>query len=296
LFKKIEKPDNNNTCCIIVTYFPENNLIDKVINQMSKVIVVDNGSSPQYIIFLKQLADSNKIILIKNEKNMGIALALNQGIKLALSLGYLWILTLDQDTEAHKNMLQEYSRAFLLSNCNIFIFGCNYYNVNKGKFLYKPGDEKNNLLKKVKSVITSGTLIHKLVFDTIGYYRDDFFIDSVDHEYCLRARKYGFDIGLLKKPLMVQYIGETKKDSLLNNFFSGYWHKPIRNYYIARNTTKIIKMYVFSDFFRCLRHFLRLTYKGLTIVLVEDEKKAKFLFYLKGIVHGIMDKMGNYES
>jgi rhamnosyltransferase len=291
----VDNPLKENSFCVIVTYFPDSALkkrIEKVSEWFAKVIVVDNCSDSNSVAMLESLAALGRINLIKNSSNLGIAFALNQGISKGFEAGYQWVLTLDQDTQIESNIMEVYNQLFLRCGTDVLILGCNYFNVHKNKYLYNV-DKKENGCKQVKSIITSGMLVHRVVFDCIGYFREDFFIDSVDHEFCLRARKKGFKIALTLFPLMRQTIGEFKGDSrpVGNFFFNTYRHSPERNYYIVRNTIVIIKEYFMFDIISSTDHLLRLLVKLLSIMLYEDRKVSKLRFFFQGFWHGITNKM-----
>ena len=86
---------------VIVSYNPDEKIIrcyNSIKEQADKIIIVDNFSqdekSKQY---LKQLSMETEIIY--NDKNYGIAKALNQTAKYAVVNNYKWLLAIDQDSE-----------------------------------------------------------------------------------------------------------------------------------------------------------------------------------------------------
>ena len=99
-------------CAGIVLYNPDierlSENIDSIISQVDKVILVDNGSSN--INEVKQNFCSDKISFIFNEKNKGIATALNQLAIEAGNSGYTWILTLDQDSVCQSGLIEKYKK------------------------------------------------------------------------------------------------------------------------------------------------------------------------------------------
>ena len=95
-------------------------------------------------------------------------------------------------------------------------------------------------------LITSGTLINLNNFERIGKFREDFFIDHVDHDYSLRAQRMGFTIARTTGQLMVHRLGAlrfrrpwqalgTKK--MLN------YYSPLRRYYQLRNFLALARGY-----------------------------------------------------
>ncbi len=174
---------------IIVSYNPDNNLLDSVnllINQVEKIIIVDNGSDDKKkkdINLIKDI-DKQKINVIFNEENLGIATALNIGVKQALKDGYDWVLTMDQDSKASSNMIEKmleiYNNIDKNERDNILSIFPNFVdervqsieeNSNMGSYEYVDAD------------ITSGNLLKAEVFDKVGFFDDSLFIDLVDTDF-----------------------------------------------------------------------------------------------------------------
>ena len=111
-------------CAGIVSYNPcKERLMDNIksiISQVAYVIIVDNGSA-NYTQFSAQLSVlGDKIIIIRNTDNKGIACALNQIMEQGEILGATWVLTLDQDSICPTNLIQEYEKhSQFLSSLNV---------------------------------------------------------------------------------------------------------------------------------------------------------------------------------
>src|SRR4051812_45118980 len=79
---------------LVVTYNPGRDVvqrIDAIAPQVARLIVVDNGSSgPATDDIRKRVAESDGTF-IANERNLGIATALNQGARAAASGGARWL-------------------------------------------------------------------------------------------------------------------------------------------------------------------------------------------------------------
>ena len=63
--------------------------------------------------------------------------------------------------------------------------------------------------------------------------REDFFIDALDIEWCLRAKSLGYEVAMTNKAMMKHSIGEEA-----NNKIEG--HSPFREFYICRNSIAMI--------------------------------------------------------
>ena len=100
-----------------------------------EIIVTDNASSDESADFLALLENENKIVFIKNEKNLGYAAACNQGMKIAKGK---YILLLGSDTIMQSNTLNA-SVEFLENNTQAAAVGC--------KLLNPDGTVQNNCKK-----------------------------------------------------------------------------------------------------------------------------------------------------
>jgi glycosyltransferase involved in cell wall biosynthesis len=76
-------------CAVVITYFPDAGFperLEKIAAQVSRVIVVDNGTTGQSGMNLeKALGATERVSCIRNGENLGVAAALNQGIRRALA-------------------------------------------------------------------------------------------------------------------------------------------------------------------------------------------------------------------
>jgi glycosyltransferase involved in cell wall biosynthesis len=61
-----------------------------LINQVDSIIIVDNGSGPETKKILCALGKASKIMIIHNNRNMGVAHALNHGISHAKASDSDW--------------------------------------------------------------------------------------------------------------------------------------------------------------------------------------------------------------
>lgn len=285
-------PSVDNTCFVIITYFPDEEIItrlQRVQQQLKSIIIVDNASGNECLSFLRSFSVSPSVELIENECNEGIAEALNQGIRLATELGFSWVLTLDQDTRIHDNMFTVLSGIYKSSGCTSPLIGSNYWDVFRER-AYLPDEFCNNReYVKQRTVITAGTLLRLDLFKSIGDYRSDYFIDSVDHEYCLRARSHGFKVLSSCEPLMSQSIGRPNSSGKKIITFD---HPRLRRYYIARNSLVTAKNYMWKEPVWALRQVIGLSQSCLFVVLRESDKKSKLYAYMRGIIDAIRNKLG----
>jgi rhamnosyltransferase len=268
----------------------------RIAPQVGHIVIVDNHSGEEDIHMLRALCKAEKAELIENKENLGIATALNQGIKRVTELGYEWVVTLDQDTIPEFNLIQSLSKIYSShpDRERIRMVGSNYRSPVTGQVAVNCSMVTSNFVE-TSIVITSCCLIPLKAFGEVGAFRDDFFIDQVDHEYCLRLRSHGYKVIMSCKPLMVHSVG----DQTVHRFISKQIctnHSPLRRYYITRNRLVLYKTYICKDGNWVLRSFFTSMRELIMIILFEDHKFEKLRAVALGILHAFSGKMGKLQG
>lgn len=289
-------PTARTTCAVIVTFHPDSGLFDRVarvVRQVGQTVIVDNGSSRSCVQRIQEIADKAPVHVILNPTNEGIASALNAGARWAASRGYQWLLTLDQDTTVAEDMIDsqaEVFRSYQLPE-QLAIIGSNYRHKANGRVWLKPAlASPNSVGHEMISVLTSGSLVSIEAFETIGGFREDFFIDCVDHEFCLRARAHGFHVLITAKPVMEHGIGRLTEHQLLWKRVGTPNHPPARHYFLARNSLILAREYRRTEP-RWILKYLWSWLKLITVVFIFEEKRLlKIKNMLRGCLDGILGR------
>lgn len=274
-------PTKQNTFVVIVTYNPDNRLCDSmnvIENIFNNIVIVDNNSS----FDVKLLINNNGYHFIKNNENLGIALALNIGAEYAINNGAKWLLMLDQDTIPRADILSVFNSIY-----------SNYPHKEKiGQIgvSFNPNKSTKRIYYNVTSLITSGTLLSLDVYKIIGTFRNDFFIDSVDFEYSLRIKKKGF-VNLLSPEVAIDHcLGDKKEKKWFFFVMKSTNHPPQRRYYMARNHAIISFKYFLSFPFWVMKKNFSFIKSFFEIILVDDQKISKIKKSFSGLKDGIFSK------
>ena len=274
---------------VIVTYFPDQDFpgrLDLILSQFCKVVIVDNASAGESLAMLKSLCGArNRLSMIWNDHNAGVAQALNQGCHYAMEHRYLWAATFDQDTIVAADYMESMINAGLqLKDAGVGVIGCNYYEPNLGRM----ADRNLKCLdwEERAVVITSGSLLSLSAYEQAGDFRNDFFIDAVDEEYCLRCSSQGFKNFFVFKQLMVHTIGKIKHHYLFGCRafkFVLHHHPSWRMYYFVRNNVILVGNYLFRKPswvvpVACVRWM-----QVLLILLFEENRLEKFRYVVWGV-------------
>ena len=206
-------------------------------------------------------------------------------------------MSFDQDTricaEFFSGLLEVYR------NCggDDVLIGSNYKESNRKKpFIRRKAGDAGAIYNERKTLITSGALVPLRIFDKIGPFRDDYFIDSVDHEFSLRARAHGYRLLISCRPLMEHRIGNFVEHRRNLRLLLSFHHSARRKYYIARNTVFTASRYFLREPAWGVRQGWRLLSDLASIILLEDDKARKIRAFLTGIGHGMRGKLGPIEE
>jgi GT2 family glycosyltransferase len=201
---------------VIVTYNSQEfivNCLDSVRRAAKgidhEIIVIDNNSEDETKALVKRF--SNSIMLLENSENHGFAKAVNMGLQ--RSAGD-FILLLNPDTVIRSESFYPVID-FLRRNPNIGICGCRLLNID-GSLQYSVGSfptlfltlckmvlprymRKYNLwgydqARKCDWVTGACMLIQGSLVKKLGYLDEKYFIYYEDVDYCLQAKKKGWEV------------------------------------------------------------------------------------------------------
>lgn len=292
---------------LVVTFFPDSGLparLDRLLQQFERVVLVDNGSDEASLQPIASYERHAGVTLRRNASNLGIATALNQGLRILSAEGFRWAVTFDQDSIIRPGFVssmlktlesqQDADRIALVGATRTDADGNSVHRWLRPRsappfFERVPCDEASD---GVSLVITSGALTSIPVFNRLGGFRDDLFIDLVDFEYCLRAREQGYKILVSCAAQLVHKVGDETRSRRMGLKISSTHHSPLRRYYLFRNSVHLIKRYSRIHPHWLIYHILSLCEVFAGILLIEREKGRKLHACVTGIVDGLSGKTG----
>ncbi|MGL4450817.1 MAG: glycosyltransferase family 2 protein [Sarcina sp.] len=268
---------------------------DAINEQVDSVIIVDNGSQRDTINELRKIENNQKTEIIYLSENKGIATALNYGVKLAKDLGYSWVLTMDNDSIACIDMVNEMIKTYnsFCEKEKLEIVSLAPRYIQEGRY---SEIEKEEGISYESLVITSGNLVQISIFNEIGCFKDDYFIDYVDNEFCLRILEAGKKIVQVKSAILEHNLGAVKSKKIFFSSISSTNHSPIRRYYLTRNAMDVYGKYKHLNV-RHINNTKRVLFKfALQILLVEDNKLNKIRHMCWGYKDYKNKKFGEFEK
>ena len=285
-------------CAVLVSFHPDDDLparVDRILGQVGALVIVDNGSGEAALRMLSALSAGPKLSLELNRENLGIAGALNIGMRRARARGYEWVLALDQDSVLDPGMVEELiaAHASFPEPARLAVLGAGFRDIHMPAPERGSASEAEPLWLEAESVISSGSLLNLAILDRIGGFRDELFIDLVDTEFCFRARAQGYRVARTRKPLMSHAIGASTHHSILGLRKWTSNHSAERRYYMARNDTVVLKEYgAFPWGSWALKSFGRRVRTCKRIVLYEDAKLSKVAAVASGWWDGVRGHLG----
>ncbi|WP_421856296.1 glycosyltransferase [Marinomonas sp.] len=283
----MHKPDG-----VVVLYNPDESVwsnITSYIDYVGLLYVVDN-SEQKNLILVEKIKNHPSAVYIDNKSNLGIGSALNKGAKEAINHSASWLLTMDQDSRFDKTSLQTLV-AFAYSLPEDHKVGV-LSPVHKTVNVDVPIIKDDILTVEVDSVMTSGNLIYLKAFQSVGGFLEKYFIDCVDHEYCLRVKRKGFKVLLYQ----VCYLEHNLGDIACSDFFGRkvYYtnHSAVRRYYSTRNRLDLFFRYGVNFPVFTSQELFKILTEGVKVLLFEQDKFKKTLFMFKGFFDFICQKFG----
>ncbi len=170
--------------------------------------IIDNVSSDNTLELLRRFKDE-RIILLANEQNVGVAAGNNQGIRQAIQDGCEEILIVNNDVEFEDTLLEKLSRQLVELNCSLVAPKMMYYPETNliwwagTKFKEKEGCMTNHIgiqqedkrqydtTEQMDYAPTCCVLLKKEVIDDIGFMDEKYFAYYDDTDFFYRIYKQG---------------------------------------------------------------------------------------------------------
>jgi rhamnosyltransferase len=284
-------------CAVIVTYHPNSAMIENLsvtFTQVNGMIVVDNGSNPEALRALRAAKKDLGFHLIENQENLGVAGALNQGVRWAIANGYPWVILFDQDSRITERFIVQMFASWEShpERDRVGSLHPRYVDPDSDTepYVWRAHDGGPVIS------LTSGALMHAWIFEKVGFFAAEFFIDWVDIEYSFRIRAAGFLLADSRNAVLHHAAGQPVTKRLFGIPYRPLNHNPMRQYYISRNRLVVWRKYfrVFPIWIiRSIYVSLKETVKCL---IGEKDRFLKLRNMFIGSWDGLRGRMGKYDE
>src|SRR5690554_2435158 len=221
---------NDNIALVLVTFNRSKLLVEMLesaVNQTvlpSIIYVVDNNSSDDTELLVKDFSERHKnhiqICYNNTGANLGGAGGFEYGSRLAYEAGHEWIWLADDDVELEHNCLENLIKykdcAVILQPMRVNMDGScaevsgTDYQINSLTRLNPKGHTVQDIrtqdweVVELKTIPFEGPMIHRSVFEKVGFPDPRFFIFYDDLDFALRARLAGYKILCVRQAVMIR--------------------------------------------------------------------------------------------
>lgn len=238
---------------VTVTFNPDPSRLARQLaalrGEVDDMLVVDNGSATS---LGSQLPPQALPGLVELGENRGVAAGFNVGIEEARRRGARFVLLLDHDSVPAPGMVaalvEGHGRATAIAGREVAAVGprvCDARDRRELPFV-RFGWTHNRHVRCASDadgpiacdfLISSGCLLALDCFERVGPLDEGLFIDSVDLEWCCRARSRGFALYGICSARLEHALGDERRTVLPG--VSLVVHSPERLYYMTRNRLRL---------------------------------------------------------
>lgn len=232
---------NLNLAGTVILYHPKEEDLDNLKSYLFKIdrlYVYDNSAKKTVSKFI---LENEKINYFWDGENYGLSIRLNQACQQAILDGFDYLLTMDQDSSFLEKNLDCYIDAIVnfKEKEKTAVYGLEY-DINDSTH------ETPDFIE-VDHLITSASILNLKLFNEIGKFDENLFIDGVDIDYCYAALSRGYKNIKFGKIEFNHSLGiRTERSSIFNLYIfkkNVSLHSSIRVYYMYRNMLYIKNKY-----------------------------------------------------
>ncbi len=278
-------PLSDAVAAVVLAYEPEDDIVRNVRElrrQVARVFVVNNSPDMRSRGVLSSFLDDDGVRILEQPGNVGVAAGFNAGMRAALAEGFAYLWIFDQDSTVTEGMLDTLLDAHHALGATAGVIAPALRSHATGRIYRR---ESGTTPIDLDVVISSGSLFSRQLVEQIGMHDEPLFIDYVDHDICLRARRYGFRNQKVFGAVLDHRFGDSQATTLFGRrvYLSNY--SPLRQYYMARNRMIVIKRFGMGRWFW---EDLAFTTKAWTKVLLrETSRRAKIIAFFRGVRDGL---------
>lgn len=292
---------------IIPIYKPDPVRLQRVLAgtapQVGEIVMVDNGCN-----FFNNLGQPADVEIIRLPHNVGVAGALNAGMRCMPAEKADAFLFLDQDSVPAPDMVRRLSEAWHEQSAagkKVAACGPSYrepgsavrhgFVQSRGFGFRQTLPPEDRPVAECDFLITSGQLVPREAIDEVGLMDAPLFIDHIDTEWCFRARSKGYGCFGVCDAVMEHELGTRRKRTWWGRWRQVPVHAPFRYYFIARNSMALRRRSYMPAIWR--RHDLvRLIGLFMHNGFANPEGVAVREAFKRGLADGICQRWMDFRS
>jgi rhamnosyltransferase len=237
---------------VVVTFHPEQNVLSElvraVIPQTDGLVIVDNTEGTADGV-AAAIPNDSSVAVIRNESNVGLGRAQNQGSQWAMERGFTHVFMLDQDSVPAADCvanLRQAEKRLRAEGKSVAAVGPRVLDRRSGRAYsfkqFKLGHTRRRVcvneaeLIPCDFLIASGSLIRAEALRQVGPMDEGLFIDRIDIDWCLRAAAKDHSTYGVCSAKMLHEPGQQARRVWLGRWVEFALHSPLRTYYMVRNS------------------------------------------------------------
>lgn len=275
---------------VVLAYHPEAAIVENIRalrRQVDEVFVVENSPDAASRSVLAPALADGAVTTLPQEGNVGVASGFNAGMRAALEAGADFVWIFDQDSTVTDGMLTRLLDAHRAAGARAGIVAPALRSHATGVIYRRESGEG---AREVDVLISSGSLFSRELIQSIGLHEEPLFIDYVDHEISLRARRRGYRNLKVFDAILDHRFGDSDPVRLLGRRVYLANYSPMRHFYAARNRIIVIRRYGLGRWFW---EDVWFTGKAWTkLLLLERDRWAKLRAAARGVRAGLRYDLG----
>lgn len=204
--RNTHSPDINYAIGLIL-YHPEKSLLQRVdlmINLGFSLYIFDN--SPYDETDKTILKQTGKISYMTAGKNVGLGHPLSILCATAYADGHQRLLFLDQDTGISEKTLKYINKYPMTLTAE--------QQEKYAALVFSGKEHAQRTIVDTAFAISSGSLFTLTTLKKIGWHNEKYFVDCVDYEFCMRAKRCGYKIGIAYNTPDFDHVSEQPDRSI----------------------------------------------------------------------------------
>lgn len=234
---------------LVIWYEPSQYEVDNILSYINDVdcLYIFDNSKKSHLSLITKIQGKEKIKYYHEGKNRGLGYPINKIAEVAIEDNVEWLITFDQDSRPAKNMINM-MRQYVESDMYNFQVSMVVPVVLEPIGMQEEAFDNLPYLSCISKTVQSGAM-HKVEDLRKIRYNEEYFIDNVDFNFCVRSREFGKKIVRINRARLYHQESSVSTKTMEAEGFKFYVNKysPSRYYYQYRNMLYDAKYFLAID-------------------------------------------------
>ncbi len=292
--------------CVIVTFHPDLQVLKRQLDALpapATVILVDNASAGGVGEALRCfVGERERTYLVVNDDNVGLAAAINQGVRQIKKKcsEIRFVLLLDQDSEPAPGSVETLMKKIVELKKAVPPVGCvgptlldpvtglnHGFHRCSGMFWTRIYPDSGSALPvSCANLNGSGTLVSLDLFLELGGLEEALFIDHVDTEWSFRVQAAGYVLFGIPQAHFIHRMGDDSRRIWLLGWRMWPMRSPQRHYYLFRNAVILMRRNYVPGVWK-IWAIIKLMLTAVVHILIDCQRIAQINSMFKGVCDGM---------